>query len=155
MTFISTAIYNNRIEDKKDVEEKLKISEEGNASDKFYLPNGDLLCEGYDRIVYGDHGPYLEFSSCHLKTKLFSKFGNKVDAENLPGEDYKYYYFWLTPENNPNIKIYLQIKPVNNLPNAPRRDDGKPSKFNRKEGYADYKRGYFYVDPHDLLLNGK
>lgn len=152
MTFKTTAIYDNRIADKKDVEDKLKISEEGNASDKFYLPNGDLLCEGYDRIVYGDHGPYLEFSLNHLKAQLYSKFGNKVDTDNLPGEDYKYYYFWLTPRGNPDIKIYLQIKTVHNLPNAPRREDGKRSSFNRAEGYADYKRGFFYVDPYSLAI---
>ncbi len=152
MTFKTTAIYDNRIADKKDVEDKLKISEEGNPSDKFYLPNGDLLCEGYDRIVYGDHGPYLEFSLNHLKAQLYSKFGNKVDTDNLPGEDYKYYYFWLTPRGNPGIKIYLQIKTVHNLPNAPRREDGKRSSFNRAEGYADYKRGFFYVDPYSLAI---
>lgn len=153
MTFKTTAIYDNRIEDKKQLEEKLKISEEENSTSKFYLPNGDLLCEGYDRIVYGDHGPYLEFSLHHLKAELYSKFGNKVDTDNLPGEDYKYYYFWLTPRKNPEIKIYLQIKTVHNLPNAPRRDDGKKSSFNRKEGYADYKRGFFYVDPYSIKVD--
>ena len=29
-------------------------------------------------------------------------------------------------------------------------EDGRKSNFNRVEGYADYRRGYFYVDPYDL-----
>lgn len=41
---------------------------------------------------------------------------------------------------------------MHNLPNAPKRSDGKRSSFNRTEGYADYKRGYFYVDPYLLRI---
>ena len=53
---------------------------------------------------------------------------------------------------NPEIKVYLQIKPVTDMPNAPKRDDGKPSCFNRAEGYADYKRKKFYVDPYAMKV---
>jgi hypothetical protein len=108
------------------------------------------LFEGYERIVYGDHGPYIEFTLQNFRCKVKSKFGNHIDFHNLPGEDFQYYYYWLQPINCPDIKVYLQIKTVHNLPNAPKREDGKPSCFNRVEGYADYKRGYFYVDPYSL-----
>lgn len=149
--FVSTAIYPNRIEDKELLEKTLNLSEQGNDSTKFGL-NDKILFVGYDRIVYGDHGPYLEFSLKHIKCTLYSRFQNSFDYDNLPSEDYQYYYLWLYPSGFYNIKVYLQIKPVSNLPNAPKRDDGKKSKFNRKEGYADYKRGYFYIDPYQLKV---
>lgn len=152
MIFKSTAIYQNRIEDKNDIETKFSLSEEGNEYTEFLLPNNSIFAKGYNRIVYGDHGPYLEFDRLHIKCKMYSKFGNIIDRNNLPDENYKYYYFWLFPEDAEDIKVYLQIKPVTNLPNAPKRADGKQSKFNRKEGYADYKRGLFYVDPYSLKI---
>lgn len=149
----TTAIYPNRLLDKKELEEKLKLPECGNQNQQFFLPNDSLFANGYVRVVYGDHGPYLEFEKSNIVVELKSKFGNKIDFNNLPDLDYKYYYFWLYPDVLPEIKVYLQIKPVTNLPNAPRRQDGKKSSFNRKEGYADYRRGFFYVDPYCLKIN--
>lgn len=155
MAFKSTAIYPNRLEDKQHVESSFALQEHGNSETKFYLPNNTLLAEGYERIVYGDHGPYLEFRREHLKCKMYSKFGNTINYRELPDLDYKYYYFWLYPADFEHIKIYLQIKPVTNLPNAPKRSDGKKSDFNRAEGYADYKRGYFYISPYEPILINK
>lgn len=152
MTFISTAIYPNRIEDKLELEKKMSLSEEGNDQTNFLLPDSSIFATGYTRIVYGDHGPYLEFNRKHIVSKMFSKYGNVINFNDLPGLDFKYYYFWLYPKNNEDIKVYLQVKPVINLPNAPKRLDKKPSSFNRAEGYADYKRGMFYVDPYTLSL---
>lgn len=148
----TTAIYPNRIEDKELLERKLFLLEEGNNFTEFLLPNGSPFAKGYIRIVYGDHGPYLEFNKEHIKCSLVSYFRNVVDYDNLPDESCKYYYYWLHPNNTPKVKVYLQIKSVANLPNAPHREDGKPSSFNRSEGYADYKRGLFYVDPYALRI---
>jgi len=153
MVFSTTAIYENRLQDKEELEFKLSLSEDGDFSTEFYSPSsGTLLFKGYERIVYGDHGPYIEFKLNNIRSKVKSKFGNHVDFNNLPGEDFKYYYYWLQSVDSPEIKIYLQIKTVHNLPNAPKRSDGKRSSFNRAEGYADYKRGYFYVDPYSLKV---
>lgn len=146
----TTAIYDNRIEDKSILESKLKILETGDKHTEFYIPNGQLLAKGYNRIVYGDHGPYIEFDQHHFVLELKPKFGNTINYNEL-STDSKYYYYWLQPINS-SIKVYLQIKPVTNLPNAPRREDGKKSNFNRTEGYADYKRGKFYINPYDLEL---
>lgn len=152
MTFETTAIYPNRLEDKQMLEESIGLSEEGNAETEFYNKDGIIIAKGYARIVYGDHGPYVEFERQHIKCKMYSKFSNTVDYRNLPDLNYKYYYFWLYPDGDSDLKIYLQIKPVSNLGNAPKRADGKKSDFNRKEGYADYKRGYFYIDPYQLTI---
>lgn len=148
----TTAIYPNRIEDKELLDPALP--EFGNETTKFFMMledglHSELFAQGYERVVYGDHGPYIEFDHKHIKQELVSKFHNKIDINNLP-TDSKIYYYWLHPVNHPELKVYLQIKPVSNLPNAPNRSDGKRSKFNRVEGYADYRRGFYYVDPKDL-----
>jgi hypothetical protein len=148
----TTAIYPNRAEDKQELEAKIGLAEFGDEETEFYLPDGSLFAKGYVRVVYGDHGPYVEFDKTHLRATLRSKFGNAVDYDNLPDTNHRYYYFWLVPNNNLQVKVYLQIKPVSNLPNAPKREDGKKSNFNREEGYADYKRGMFYVDPYQIQV---
>lgn len=151
LELISTAIYPNRIEDKEKLETELHLSEFGSLTQEFYLPNNDIFAKGHKRIVYGDHGPYIEFEKHNIIPELESKFNN--DQLLLPPEnECKYYYYWLNPVGFPEVKVYLQLKPVTNLPNAPKRQDGKKSKFNRKEGYADYKRGYYYVSPDELRI---
>ncbi len=88
MVFQTTAIYENRLQDKEELESKLDLSEEGDFSTEFYSPSsGTLLFKGYERIVYGDHGPYIEFKLNNIRSKVKSKFGNYVDFNNLPGED--------------------------------------------------------------------
>lgn len=150
----TTAIYTNRQEDRAQLESSKNLSEIGDSSTLFFIPpNNTLLAQGYRRVVYGDHGPYLEFEQSNFKLSLISKFGNKIDFNNLPPiEKCKYYYYWLHPEGHKEIKVYLQLKSVANLPNAPPRSDGKKSKFNRVEGYADYQRGFYYVDPYQLAV---
>lgn len=161
----TTAIYPNRIEDKERLESKLKISEFSERK-RGFVYQGCLIARGYNRVVYGDHGPYVEFKAEHIVTPLVDRFGRSNII--MPEEkDAKFYYFWLNPLwPNPDVdpsdliagtdtlildlKVYWQIKPVTNLPNAPRRADGKKSNFNRAEGYADYKRGLYYIDPYEF-----
>jgi hypothetical protein len=143
----STAIYPNRIEDKNKLEKELGFQEFGNNEIDLYLTFGPQFAKGYKRIVYGDHGPYMEFTKDNIIIELKNKF-HEIIRELPKEENSKYYYYWLYPENFNNIKVYWQIKPVHNIPNAPQRDDGKISCFNRDEGYADYKRGYYYVNPY-------
>ena len=148
---MTTAIYPNRVEDKQALESKLGLLEEGNDYQEFFFKSLPFA-KGYVRVVYGDHGPYIEFDKRHILCQLKSKFNNQVDLDNLPDLDFKYYYYWLFPKDHPACKVYLQIKPVTDLPNAPKRADGKKSSFKRKEGYADYRRGFFYVDPYQLEM---
>ena len=85
-----------------------------------YLKNGTLFATGYNRIVHGERGDYVEFEEEHIVPKLISKFGNKLT------EDLDIYYWWLYPETDENTKVYLQRKTVK---------------------YADYKIGKYYVSP--------
>jgi hypothetical protein len=144
---LTTAIYSNRIADKNTLEATLSLPEIPDTSIALYH-RGTRVLSGYDRIVYGDHGPYLEFSRQHLCVDVVDKYGRKP-ASLPPSTEVGFYYLWLQFKDT-NVKVYWQIKDVSDLPNAPRRDDGLPSRFNRREGYADYKRGFFYVDPYTL-----
>ncbi len=150
---MTTAIYPNRQEDKRALEARLGLQETGDEVTYFYH-EGYLIAKGYTRIVYGDHGPYIEFHDRHIVCHLVDKYGRfPPDPLKLPPEtEANFYYYWLHPQGT-NLKVYLQIKPVTNLPNAPARADGKPHRFNRKEGYADYRRGFYYINPYSLTTN--
>jgi hypothetical protein len=149
---ISTAIYPNRIRDKEELEAHAGLPEfQDNGPLFVFFLRRLLFAVGYSRVVYGDHGPYIEFERKHILCPMRSKFGRM--PEELPPEDsVAFYYFWLEACDSPGSKIYWQIKPVSDRPNAPKRDDGRPSAFNREEGYADYKRGFYYVNPYDLEI---
>ena len=135
---LSTAIYENRLKDKERVESELSLFEHGNDTSEFYTPAGKLIAVGYSRVVYGDHGPYIEFPADAIKIDLYRKFNQapKVEA----------YYDWLETEDKEPVKVYNQLKTVHNLKNPP------PGGFkgNREEGYADYRVGYLYISPFEL-----
>ena len=149
---MTTAIYPNRIEDKEILDRFMNLPEDGSKDIELWIPSGPLFSRGYERIVYGDHGPYIEYKRDHILLGLISKKGNFIF--DLPDpKKCKFYYFWMQPVEYKvykQIKVYWQIKPVSDKPNAPCREDGKPSCFGRAEGYADYKRGMYYVDPYSL-----
>merc|ERR1719188_2861300 len=72
----STAVLPNRERDKHRVENSLGLPEFGDATTEFYAAKSGLLpvALGYDRIVYGDHGPYVEFSPEHICWDSFPNF---------------------------------------------------------------------------------
>lgn len=136
----TTAIYQNRIEDKRKIEEKYGLHEFGNPHQEFYTLRGNLFAVGYTRIVYGDHGPYIEFEKENIIIDLKRKF-------NKPPEP-KHYYEWFVPTDGSRLKVYYQLRDVKNLPFAPK---GGHREY-REEGYADYIPGKIYVNPYDLLI---
>lgn len=85
-----------------------------------YLTDGSLFATGYNRVVHGQRGDYVELEKEQIVPNLISKFSNDLDGE------YDFYYFWLYPENKPDYKVYLQLKTVK---------------------YADYKIGKYYISP--------
>ena len=67
--FTSTIESFNRVRDAEMVKEHIGIAEEGNDECKFVSVFGQkskILATGYKRIVYGDHGPYVEFEGKHV-----------------------------------------------------------------------------------------
>lgn len=136
----STAIYQNRIRDKNKVESELGLKEFGDNTTEFFTTKFTKIFVSYDRIVYGDHGPYVEFSPEHLVGNVVNKFSTPTPKDA--------YYEWKTVRDGSDVKIYWQLKDVKNLKNAPKGGH----RGNRKEGYADYKPGKFYVSPWELFF---
>jgi hypothetical protein len=156
---MTTAIYSNRVRDKEVLERFMSLPEDGSEDIELWIPSGPMFSKGYERIVYGDHGPYIEYQRKHILLGLFSKKGIRNEGRlylpELPDPDKcQIYYISLCPVDGDQIfkylKVYWQIRPVSDKPNAPRREDGEPSCFNRAEGYADYKRGMYYISPYAL-----
>ena len=95
----------------------------------FYLQNGwgTLISTGFTRLVIGDYGPYVEFSKEQAnRSALKNKYPGK------PNRPIKYY--WLETKDNLKTKVYYQLDTV---------------------VYADYKPGFLYVSPDDLLIAGR
>ena len=138
--FQTTAIYENRLRDKQELLNEMTLSEDGNDSTNFLTKKDLLLCSGYNRIVYGDHGPYIEFNKDQVN----------FDSWNTTRSGYGYYNK-LYPIDETDILMYHQRKTVAGLPNPPPKNrrgfDG-----NRKEGYADYKVGKYYISPWNKHL---
>lgn len=104
------------------------LSESGGKETLFTL-NDSPICDGYDRIVIGDYGAFIEFSSIP-----YLNFAIKQ------GQEYRVFderysknckYIWLTIEDGSDIKIYKQKKTV---------------------AYADYKPDKFYVSVHEVKV---
>lgn len=94
--------------------------------------SGTLITNGYERIVIGDYGAFVEFSK------------EQAVQENFivkPGEEYRtsqryestVKYEWLTTKDYSDVKIYHQKHEVS---------------------YADYKPGHFYVSVFEVLIHG-
>ena len=92
-----------------------------------YFLDGVKFSIGYERVVHGGRGAYVELQRGHITHNLVSRFGNEIPEEIDDAESF--YYYYLIPEGR-SEKVYWQIKTVK---------------------YADYKKGYYYISP-DLLL---
>lgn len=91
-----------------------------------YFLDGTQFSSGYERVVHGGKGKYVEFTKEQILVTLKSKFNSTLPAEI---DEQPFYYYYLIPEERTE-KVYWQIKTVK---------------------YADYKIGYYYISP-DLLL---
>lgn len=132
----STADSWNRRRDKNRVEGALHISEWGNEDTIFVDPmEPDVtLAKGYQRILYGDHGPYVEFTKAHIIWDAF--------PTTIRKKDYAYYDEHRTATKF--VLAYDQKRHVRNKPNPPAAS--RWSAFNnRMDGYADYRRGLVYI----------
>ena len=74
--FESTATYPNRLRDKPDLEKYRGFAEDGSKIMDVYTPPDNVqwamrICRGYRRVVYGDHGPYLELDIDDIDWGLF------------------------------------------------------------------------------------
>lgn len=93
-----------------------------------YTVNGTKICDEFDRIVIGDYGAYIEFSSEQANKNLFLIApGQEYRIDNLRYANVK--YAWLTINDDSQIKIYYQKNTVS---------------------YADYKVQKYYVSVYEV-----
>lgn len=101
---------------------------DGDENCELYCAGGTKISNGYNRIVIGDYGAYIEFTPSQAAIENFIV---------APGEEYRLderyrstvKYYWLCPKLHPEIKIYFQQKPVD---------------------YADYRPLMFYISPYEV-----
>jgi ribosomal protein S18 acetylase RimI-like enzyme len=136
----STVDSPNRERDRQRIEKEYNLPEKGSNEFIFYDKNGKILSIGYERVVYGDHGPYIEFTTEQINWEVFVHHQIKGPAS--------YYHEHYNIDKR--VMLYNQFKTVHNIPNPP---EGKYSfNNNRSEGYADYNIGRLYLDPDDLVI---
>lgn len=103
----------------------------GSMELKLYSKEKTLISEGYNRIVIGDYGAFIEI--CPFQ--IIEENIKVQEGQEYRINDEKYAhtvkYFWLTTNDNSRCKIYLQ---------------------NRKVSYADYKPEMFYISPFEIIL---
>jgi len=97
---------------------------------EFRTRDGLLIAVGYTRIVIGERGPYIEFAETNIRKDHYRM---PIAAEWRKDLGKAYYIEYRTICNS-NVKIYWQ---------------------KRKVIYADYKLGYYYISPFDLLADGR
>jgi len=137
----TTATTANRLADKARIERELGLPEVGDADTVFLDRKLNVLARGYERIVYGDHGPYLELTASQIHWPSFPKYRKKHALA--------YYDEYFTEDMA--IMICAQRRPVWDRPNPPRY--GKHSvNNNRPEGYADYRPDRYYMGPDPAFV---
>ena len=104
------------------------LSTVGSSDQILYTLKGTPLCHGYNRIVIGDYGAFIEFSPDECLPELIIQPGQEYRIE-----DKKYSknvkYIWLTVDDGSSIKVYKQKRKVN---------------------YADYRPHLYYVSVHEV-----
>lgn len=111
----------------KPIEERLKIPIKGMDDIRLYTKTGMKVSNGYERVVIGKRGPYVEFTSRQLLTTFF-------DLRNFDKlKNDKAFYVEYRSIDTASVKLYFQL---------------------RKVDYADYKVGFYYISPFDLYFEG-
>lgn len=143
--FVTTCDSWNRLRDKARVEHDLGISERGDSFTEFVDPKQPdvIVGIGYRRVLFGDHGPYIEFETAQVCWEALPKVIRKGQQS--------YYDEHYTASGY--VKAYEQKRTVRNKPNPP---PGKWSvHHNRRDtGYSDYQTGVVYMAVDNLQLFG-
>lgn len=137
----------NRRRDKRKVEKRLKLVEGGEGARALCDRDGRLLASGYERVCYGDHGPYLELTDAQLDAAS-DAFGQRFQLR-CRGAFYDLY----KSTGGASTELYHQTQTVATRSNPPRGRDSKNR--DRPGGYANYRVGYWYVSPKLLVVDGR
>jgi len=110
---------------KKTYLERLKIPVDGSESMEFFTKSGTKVATGYERVVIGDRGPYIEFKDDQVLGESF--YIPKDQAYRIT--DKRVYYIEARTNDESYVKLYMQRRTV---------------------AYADYKIGMLYMSPFEL-----
>jgi len=107
----------------------LNADKEGDDNVTLWTKSHDLqVATGYNRIVIGGRGPYVEFTEDQIRLESFH-----IPADQLYRlTDKRVYYVEFRSNDESNVKLYYQLQTV---------------------AYADYRIGMFYISPYDLYLS--
>jgi len=111
----------------RDYKKDIKIPHDGDFRFKFFTASGLHVASGYQRVVFGKRGPYIEFQKGQVLKHNIHVPDNEKWRLDASQNCKVYYYEYRTNEDN--VMIYLQKKTVD---------------------YADYKVGLVYISPFDL-----
>lgn len=105
--------------------------DEFNRKYPLYSADGVMVCTGYERVVIGDYGAFVEISPEQIcKESLICQRGQEYRIHDKKFAD-RVKYIWLTTKDSSGCKIYFQKKAVS---------------------YADYIPGMYYISPYEVFL---
>lgn len=166
-----------RLQDQRRVQDTLGLKEVGNdttifraresngLSSTLHGSHGPIIARGYVRVIYGDHGPYIEFNEHQVNWQAWPHFFDKSHYGNL-----RFYDEYFTVKSNEEMErrwweegsnskegllmLYAQTKSVDNQPWAPGSSTNaeKALRKARSSGYADYRAGFYYVAADSNLV---
>lgn len=168
----------NRLKDQWRVQAQMHLCEVGNSSTVFRerLANGSdgeagswpssasplglVLAIGYERVLYGDGGPFIELNEQQICWKAWPRFHDKSEYHMSYYDEYftrKSYVSWVERwdkwDANPSrglLMLYAQKSAVDDRPWAP--GAAVHPHARREHGYADYRPGYFYMAADASLI---
>lgn len=103
---------------------------EGDAAPLF-SSSGLKLCEGYNRVVIGDYGAFVEVAPSNIVTENIQVQEGQEFRDFNPRYNHTV-FSWLTPKGDSGIKISFQ---------------------KRKVEYGDFKPGFYYISPYDCFYS--
>jgi len=110
---------------KSDDKKQIQIPEMGDNTSRFVTDSGLLVAEGYNRVVFGGRGAYVEFNPeniLHINIHI-------PENQLFRLSDPRIYYIEFRTSDDSLVKVYYQMRTV---------------------AYADYKIGKFYICPTKL-----
>jgi len=126
-----------------------------NVSAESRPPNNKpvVFAVGYERVVYGDHGPYIEFHESQIRWKAWPHYFDKKKYNSYFDEYYTRsshsiwdakWRMWDPNASKGVLMLYAQNRSVSDRAWAPGAASYGPH-CGRATGYADYRPGYFYL----------
>jgi hypothetical protein len=154
----------NRLVDQRRVQVRLGLKEVGDSSTVFRergpsTEEGPVLAIGFERVIYGDGGPYIEVRDDHICWKAWPHFFSKRAYHSYYDEYYtetshrkwcERWELWI-PNTRGLLMLYAQVHTVADRPWAPGASSLNPH-AERAGGYADYRPGYFYFTADENLI---